>query len=154
MKFISKSDLKKSGAQVQEPIVITDEGYFYADDNFPFEKESERNLEPLPEVPEPEPKPQKRKRRVPDRGEEAQPVKREFVARRASPFIALYEKTLENNPSEWLKAMALQCHSMFTNPPKGMCCKNLRAYRERWLNKLEFYVEEDRKRLVENPVKP
>ena len=55
------------------------------------------------------------------------------------PFVTLYNAIIKESRYEWLVSMAAQCKDMYDNPPKGMCCKNLKAFRQRWFKKLQYY---------------
>ena len=142
--FASNEDIIKAGLDLEsvqkDCLYYTNEGIFFIPEKFPLNIESVRHLSPLPVQDNNKSMSHRfaNSKAVTVNGGQVVHTKHKIV--RQITFQVLHKETMENNPSSWLIAMASQCESMYKNPPAGMTCKNKTDYRNRWTEKLKYYM--------------
>ena len=59
--------------------------------------------------------------------------------KKKTKFDNIYEDIFNNHKDPWLLSMANKCKEMYDNPPKSITCKDKRAFKARWYEKLKYY---------------
>lgn len=143
--FVSNKDIIKAGLNIEglqkDCLYYTADGLYFEDSKFPLDVESihpHSFLSPVPTDMRPA------HEIIQKRQASGIYAKRnKTTIKRQDEFKILYQETMKGNSSDWLKAMAAQCKDAYNSLPKGMICKNKKEYRNRWLEKLKYYIKEE-----------